>query len=112
LKELPGMAAIVVDRCFRCATKIRNGRKICPSCGLDLNAPIEQPQAGVVVAESSPSAQSIKKVSAKQGVKMCMICMQSIAEDLLIEQDGQKICPDCGESMKKKGAKKPPAPPK
>jgi hypothetical protein len=104
-------APAAVERCFRCATKIRGKRTVCPSCGLDLNAPIEQDAGGQAAAENAPSAQSIKKVAAKAGVKMCMICMQSVPEDQMIEQDGQKICPDCAESMKKKGARKPPAPP-
>jgi hypothetical protein len=110
------MAPPVVERCYRCATKIRNHRKLCPCCGLDLNAPIEHAGDAAASGEqphAASSSQGIKKVSAKAGVRMCLICTQSVQEDQMVEQDGQKICPECAEIMKKKVSKKvAPAPDK
>lgn len=101
------MAAVTVaDRCKRCGTKMRNGRKVCPCCGYD---PSDTSQGAE--DEAASGGPQIRKVSAKAGVKMCAICMSSVQEDQMIEQDGQKICPDCAENMKNKAMKKAAGPP-
>jgi len=101
------MTTALADRCQRCGTKIRNKRTICPSCGMDLSAAKDQG-----ASEESPATPAIKKVVAKAGVKMCAICMMSVPDDQLVEQDGQKICPTCAENMKNKALRKSSSPPK
>jgi len=101
--------AAAVDRCQRCGTKIRNRRTICPSCGHDLYAAPE-PEPGAETAapvqEAAPSAPTPRRAVAKAGVKMCGICMASVAEDQMVDNNGQKICPDCAENIKNKAMKK------
>ncbi|HYF51836.1 MAG TPA: hypothetical protein VEJ63_20635 [Planctomycetota bacterium] len=100
--------AATIDRCQRCATKIRNRRTICPSCGHDLHAaPEPEPAAEAPPQqEPAPSAPAPRRAQAKAGVKMCGICMASVPEEQMVEDNGQKICPDCAENIKNKAMKK------
>lgn len=107
------MSATVADRCRRCGTKMRNSRKVCPCCGYDINEPEPEMLSEKPLDSDKPSAHQIRKVTAKAGVKMCAICMSSVPEEQLIDQDNQKICPTCADSLKSKAAKKAAgAPPK
>jgi hypothetical protein len=85
---------------------MRNSRKICPCCGYDINEPEPEVLSETPLEAERSSDHKIRKVTAKAGVKMCAICMSSVAEEQLIEQDGQKICPTCADSLKSKAAKK------
>ena len=98
------MSATVADRCRRCGTKMRNSRKVCPCCGYDITGPEPEPEKESDVER--PSAHQIRKVTAKAGVKMCAICMSSVPEGELMEQEGQKICPTCAENLKNKAMRK------
>ncbi|HEY3324840.1 MAG TPA: hypothetical protein VGP72_30585 [Planctomycetota bacterium] len=91
------------NRCRRCGTLLRN-RKVCPCCGFDgaEGAPVTLQ----VSADAEAHAPRIREVTAKAGVKMCGICMESTPEDQLVEQDGQKICPNCAENLRNKAARK------
>jgi hypothetical protein len=97
------MAVAAVERCKRCGTKMRNNRKVCACCAYDPSEPV------ATAEEAQPG--HIRKVAAKAGVKMCAICMSSVPVDQMVEQDGQKICPDCAENMKNKAMKKAAGPP-
>jgi len=99
------MAVKTLDRCLRCGTMMRNGRAFCPSCGWDPKAPPPEE-----IKTEAPQEKGPKKVVAKAGVKMCSICMASVPEEQMIEHEGQKICPSCGENMRNKQAKKGAAP--
>ena len=103
------MATLAIERCRRCGTKIRNQRQACPSCGWDLKEP-DPNQAGDDLAEAHGHV--IKKVSAKANVRICAICMATVPEEQVIEQDGQKICPTCAENIKNKAMKKTAGPPR
>ncbi len=88
------------ERCARCATLLRNGRTVCPSCGLDQASAEAQPaksDAQSPAAEAKPPA--IKK-------SICPVCMSSVREDALVEHERSRICPDCFERMKAKASKK------
>ena len=100
------MAVSASSRCKRCATVLRNTRTVCPCCGWDMNAP-----PGTQSGESPAVEKGPKKVTAKAGVRMCPICMSSVAEEQLVDLETQKVCPTCAENMKNKAAKKnaPPA---
>ena len=98
------MSATVADRCRRCGTKMRNSRKVCPCCGYDISGP--EPEAEPETDAERPSGHQIRKVTAKAGVKMCAICMSSVNEAELLDQDGQKICPTCAENLKNKAMRK------
>jgi len=99
--------AAAIDRCQRCGTKIRNRRTVCPSCGHDLfAAPEPEAPSGAAQPEATPSAPAPRRAVAKVGVKMCGICMASVAEEQMVENNGQKICPDCADNIKNKAMKK------
>ncbi len=80
---------------------------------MDLNATAPTPQEAPAAESAQPqqAGHVIKKVAAKAGVKMCMICMASVPEDQMVEQDGQKICPGCAENIRNKAMKKAAGPP-
>ena len=106
------MAVKTETRCMCCGTKIRNNRAVCPSCGLDLKAPLpEQPEQNSHDSNAASGGPGIKKAAAKPGMKICPICLASVPEEQITEQDGQKICPACIENMKNKAAKKAVQPP-
>jgi hypothetical protein len=104
------MATPTITRCKRCATILRKSRTVCPCCGLDINA-AEEPAAADPAAAGAPVEKGAKKVAAKAGVKMCQVCMASVPEEQLVEQNGQKVCPTCAEGMRTKAAKKAAPPP-
>ena len=103
-------SAVAVDRCRRCGTKIRKDRKVCPSCGMDLAAP-PPPEPAVAPDDGTQGGHPIRKVAAKTGVKICAICMASVPDDQIVEQDGQLICPTCAENVRQKAARKGAPPP-
>jgi len=80
---------------------MRNGRSVCPCCGLDINGSTE-----MAAAEDTGGSHTIRKVSAKAGVKICPVCLESVPEEQLVELDGQKLCPTCADNMRAKAAKK------
>ena len=110
------MDVAIADRCTRCGTKLRNNRQVCPCCGYELARPgassSDQSASG---EEAAQSAHSIKKVAAKAGVKICAICMASVPETDLVDNEGQLVCPTCDENLRRKAMRKagmaPPAPP-
>lgn len=106
--ENVNMTISVSERCLRCGTKLRNKRTSCPSCGWDLVMPETENTGPVTAHESGPV---IKKVAAKANVKICPICLSTVPDDQIVEQDGQKICQTCSENLKQKAAKKAAAPP-
>lgn len=99
-------ATTVADRCHRCGTKMRNNRKVCPCCGWDTSEPEPEMLSEKPLDADRPSGHQIRKVAAKAGVKMCAICMASVPEEQLLEQDSQKICPTCSDNLKNKAARK------
>ncbi|HLX63858.1 MAG TPA: hypothetical protein VKX17_21480 [Planctomycetota bacterium] len=88
------------ERCARCGTLLRAGRTVCPSCGLDQHSAEAQSMHAQVptvpVADSKPAP-------AKKTI--CPACMSSVRDDLLLDYDGSRICPDCYERLKKKQRK-------
>ena len=93
------MSVATFERCRRCATKLRNNRKICPCCGFDP----AHPDGDV----DQPSSNQPRRVAAKAGVAICPVCMQTSPEEQMVEVDGgQKLCPACAEGMKNKAMKK------
>jgi ribosomal protein L37E len=110
------MSTATVERCNRCGTRLRNNRPICPCCGYEVARPAtpssEQSSSG---QEDAQPAHGIKKVAAKAGVKICPICMASVNETDLVDNEGQKVCPTCDENLRRKALRKatqplPPAP--
>jgi len=101
------MEAAVADRCARCGTKLRNNRQVCPCCGYEIAHPgansSEQSASG---QEDGQPTHSIKKVAAKAGVKICPICMASVPETDLVDNEGQQVCPTCDENLRKKALRK------
>lgn len=93
------MASTDVTRCKRCATKMRNARKICPSCGLDLNEPL--PVLVEAPKEPAPGERRIKPVRPTN--KLCPVCMGSFPEAEFVESQGKMLCGPCAEIMAKKG---------
>jgi len=103
------MAVATSERCRRCATKIRTPRKVCPCCGWD---PHEKTSASPDASDvDKPSSHPIRKVAAKAGVKICPICLSSVPEEQLVDQDNQKLCSTCAESLRNKSARKGAPPP-
>ena len=86
------------ERCARCATLLRNGRTICPSCGLDQTSPDAQPAARTG-ATAAPMAEA-KPAAVKKSI--CPVCMSSVRDDTLVEHERTRICPDCFERIKAK----------
>jgi hypothetical protein len=91
------MATAAIERCQRCGTILRNTRKICPCCG-----PEPEPSA----EETEHANPGRRVVAAKAGVRICPVCMTSVPEEQMIDQDNQKICPTCAENMKNKAIRK------
>ncbi|HYG78581.1 MAG TPA: hypothetical protein VEK08_26515 [Planctomycetota bacterium] len=105
------MAVATTDRCLRCATKLRAPRKVCPCCGWDPSAPPEEKSEAAGGDSGKPASHQPRRVTAKAGVKICPVCMNSVAEEQLVEQEGQRVCQSCADSLKSKAAKKAAGPP-
>src|SRR5438045_585432 len=89
------------ERCARCGTLLRAGRTVCPSCGLDQHSPEAYPSgAGPVMAAPVDSRPAAPKKS------ICPACMASVLDNVMVEYEGSRICPDCHERMKGKHARK------
>jgi len=90
-----------VTRCQRCATKLRNSRKRCPCCDLDLSAPLP-----VLVDSDKEPAPGEKRIRpARPTNKLCPVCMSSFPEAEMLESGGKMVCKECSEVMSKSGAK-------
>lgn len=96
-------APSVKIRCKRCATILRNSRKICPCCNLDVNAPPEveaQPEAAKTpAAETGPKKP--RPATAKTGMKICPICMATVPEAEMTDSNGKRVCPACAQRILK-----------
>lgn len=93
-------------RCLRCGTLLRNGRNACPSCGLGLGED-ESNEAPKAAASSHQSARPAPRpVAAKSGVRMCPVCMATVAEIDLSDVKGQLICNPCAVALLSKEKKK------
>lgn len=90
-------------RCRRCATILRN-RPICPSCGMESDAPGAAGGNETAAAAASGAATVVatpKRAAGKPGMKMCPVCFSTVAEETLVEHAGQRICPDCQRNLAK-----------
>lgn len=93
--------------CRRCGLLVRVARPVCPSCKTELTpenlvAPPQTPPAttsAAVAGETDDGAKSL-----------CALCMTAVNEGLLVEYEGQKICPACLETLKIKAKKQAEAP--
>jgi len=113
-------------RCIRCATLIRNSRKNCPSCDLDLTASNSAPangnghsksnskvvsrvgsRVGSAVNPASDSSARNKNRAARAGMKLCPVCMSSVNESEMSESSGQMVCNACAVKLKNKPARAP-----
>jgi hypothetical protein len=96
-------APSVKTRCKRCATILRNSRKICPCCNLDVNAPeVDQAQAEVAKTPAEePGQKKPRAATAKTGVKICPICMATVPEAEMIDHQGKRVCPACAQRVQK-----------
>ena len=103
-------------RCLRCGTLIRANRPRCPSCDLDFTMSSSSPAPEPVARASSssrsaPAESKAKPRKAKEGVKLCPMCMNSVTENEMGEANGQKVCAACANSVKQKAAKPKPEKP-
>lgn len=92
-----------VERCARCGTLLRSGRRECPSCGLDQAAAemkVEAPKS----AAPMPARHETRTIPVKKSI--CPACMASVRDDALVEYQNSRICPDCHERIKGKLARK------
>ncbi len=89
------------ERCARCGTLLRSGRRACPSCGLDQSSLEAHPSQVIVAATPIPDA---KPIGMKKSI--CPACMSSVRDDSMIEYDGNRICPECHDRIKGKLARK------
>jgi len=90
-------------RCRRCATILRN-RPICPSCGMESDAPGAaggNETAAAAVSGAATAVAAPKRAAGKPGMKMCPVCFSTVAEETLVEHAGQRICPDCQRNLAK-----------
>jgi len=116
-------------RCIRCATLIRNSRKNCPSCDLDLtgsstaassNGNSKSKVVSRVGTAINPAAKSNgspgesgrnKARAARASMKLCPVCMSSVNESEMSESAGHMVCNTCAVKLKNKPARPAPGAP-
>jgi hypothetical protein len=78
-----------VLRCGRCATVIRNGRPLCPSCGNEI------PENAANLPPPEPEAPRRRKA-------LCEATGASVYEDELVEFNGMRVCQEFFQQMQSK----------
>jgi rRNA maturation endonuclease Nob1 len=91
-----------IPRCLRCATLLRNNRKVCPSCGLGADGKEVVTESAVAEAPAAP----VRAVKARRDMKICPVCSSSVTEADLTEYEGQLVCSSCGSAMRAKAQKR------